>query len=361
MNKIYGAIAAGVIYAAGVAGCTNVSAKQDSKLEQMAVDSKQPTEAEVYTSKGNHEKVLYLKAQLTNVKKDGVVNPNEISTIETTVKRAEELANALKGDDAISKALQTEASAINADGKKTINDLYSSDQLKGYAIVVYQEQPGNSASSVRIFGVTEGDHMALEGKLAEQAAKLGFDANKAFAKRVTKDTWGYRRETKIDKPAIQRDLYDNVTWIETPEALTQYFVKNSIGGKELSNSTDSISEKRYNDGLAKGKILRVAVVYKMETREPTIKDDKSSAAPEKVDPKIAEGKTLLAEINAEDAKAKAAEAKAKADAEAKAKADAEAKAKAEAEVKAKKAKDRTDGFRDIDDEVEGDIRTFRKN
>lgn len=346
MNKIYGAIAAGVIYAAGVAGCTNVSAKQDSKLEQMAVDSKQPTEAEVYTSKGNHEKVLYLKAQLTNVKKDGVVNPNEISTIETTVKRAEELANALKGDDAISKALQTEASTINADGKKTINDLYSSDQLKGYAIVVYQEQPGNSASSVRIFGVTEGDHMALEGKLADHAGKLGFDANKAFAKRVTKDTWGYKRETKIDKPAIQRELYDSVVWAENPEALTQYFLKNAIGTKELSNSVDSISEKRYNDGLAKGKILRVAVVYKMETREPTIKDDKSSAAPAKVDAKMSEakagieaaGKALEAELKAEAEAKAAAEVKAVAEA----KAVEAARAKAAAVAKARKAKDLND-------------------
>ncbi len=355
MNKIYGAIAAGALYAASAIGCTSF-AKQDSKLEdKVAVQEvKAPTEQEVYSAKGNHEKVIYLREQLTNVKKDGVVNPNEISTIETTVKRAEELAKALKGDDVISKALQTEASAINTDGKKTVTDLYSSDQIKGYVVVVYQEQPGNSASSVRIFGVTEGDHMALEGKLADQAGKLGFDANKAFAKRVTKDTWGYKRETKIDTPELQRELYDNVTWIENPEALVQYFVKNAIGGKELSNSVDSISEKRYNDGLAKGKILRVAVVYKMETREPTIKDDKSSAAPAKVDDAAAKAKAaaetakgLEAELNAEAAKAKA-DAEAKAVAEAKAKADEAARAKAEAEAKAKKAKD----LNDIDTFVE---------
>jgi hypothetical protein len=338
MKGIYGAIATGVLYAASAIGCNSIAVK-DSKLEDKVAAVKQvQTEAEVYSSKGNHEKVLYLKAQLTNIKKDGVVNPNEISTIETTVRRAEELAKTLKEEDAISKALQTEASAINADGKKTINDLYNSDQLKGYAVVIYQEQPGNPASSVRIFGVIEGDHMALEGKLADHAAKLGFDANKAFAKRVTKDTWGYRRETKINNSTIQRELYDSVIWIENPEALSQYFLKNSSGGKELSNSVDSISEKRYNDAIANKKVLRVAVVYKMATLEPTVKDDKSSAAPAKVDGEAAKAKAGI------ESAAKVLEAELNAEAEAKTAAEvkAVAEAKAAAEAKAKKSKDLND-------------------
>lgn len=350
MKGIYGAIAAGALYAASAIGCSSITVK-DSKLEDKVAAVKQAqTEAEVYSSKGNHEKVVYLRNQLKAVKKDGVVNPNEISTIETTVKRAEELAKTLKGEDAISKALQTEASAINADGKKTITDLYNSEQLKGYAVVIYQEQPGNPASSVRIFGVTEGDHMALDGKLADHAAKLGFDANKAFSKRVTKDTWGYKRETKIDTPEMQRDLHDGVVWADNAEALPQYFLKNANGGKELSNSVDAFSEKRYNDALANKKILRVAVVYKMETLPP-VKGSKSSASPAKTSAAPAKTDDAAAKIKADIASAKAltaelaaAEAKAKAEADAKANEAARAKAAAEAkaEAEAKKAKDLND-------------------
>jgi hypothetical protein len=355
MKGIYGAIAAGVLYAASTVGCTSIAAKQDSKLEDKVCKvEKVQTEAEAYSAKGNHEKVLYLKEQLTNVKKDGVVNPNEISTIETSVARAEELAKALKGDDAISKALNAEAKELAAQGKQYITDLKNSNQLTAYAVIVWHEQPGNPASSVRVFGVYENDHMKLEGKLADHAKALGFDGQKAFAKRVTKDSWGYKRETSLDKPETQRELYDNVVWIDSPEKLAEFFPKREDGAKELSNSVDSISEKRYAEGLSKGKVIRAAVIYKMSTLEPTIKDekkdDKSGAAPSVPADEVAKAKAaveaakkLEAEVTAEAAKA-AAEKKA-----AEEKAAAEAKAKAEAEAKAKKAKDL------------GDIDTFVEN
>ncbi|MEM3154010.1 MAG: hypothetical protein QW165_00385 [Candidatus Woesearchaeota archaeon] len=335
MKGIYGAIAAGLIYAAGITGCVPI-AKKDSKLEDKVCTAKDD-----YACKGNQEKTVYLREQLNNVKKDGILNPDEISTIETTVARAEELAKAVTGEDIISKAVNAEATAIAKEGKKYIADLKNSNQLEAYAIVVWQEQPGNPASSIRVFGVYENDHMKLEGKLTEHAKELGFDANKAFAKRVTKDSWGYKRETKLDTPEKQRELYDSVTWIDNPEKLAKYFPAREDGTKELSNSVDSISERRYTEGLSKGKVIRAAVLYKMNTLEPTIKEDKKeSAAPSKAD---------------DSAKA---EAEAKAAAEKKAaeeKAAAEKRAAAEkkaAEEKAAAEKKKKKDLNDIDTFVE---------
>jgi len=357
MKGIYGAL-----LAAGLSvfnyGC---AVQKDSKLEQKAAVV-QKAEQDSYSAKGNQEKVVYLRDQLKAVKKDGVVNPNEISTIETTVARAEQVSKSLKGEDAISKAVKAEAESIAKDGNQYKTDLLNSKQLEVYAVVLYQEQPGNPASSVKAMGVNENDHMKLEGICAEQSTVLGFSAEKAFAKRSTKDSWGYSRDTKLGLSkedylrlskeeikaieARQQDFLGSVTWIENPEKLPQYFP-----GKKLSCSVDAdtFSEKRYNDALAKGKILRVGVQYVLRTLEPTKKEkkDKKTEAPKVEAPKAVEAPKI------DDAAAKAAAEKAKADSEARAAAErkaAEARATAEksAAEKAKKVKD----LGDIDTYVE---------
>lgn len=367
MNKIYGAIAAGALYAASALGCTNVAVKQDSQLEQK-VAVVQKAEQDSYSAKGNQEKVVYLRDQLKAVKKDNNVNPNEISTIETTVARAEQLSKSIKGEDAISKAVKAEADSIAKDGNQYKTALLDSNQLETYVVMVYHEEPGNEASSVKIFGVYENDHTKLEGKLAEQAKVLGFSAEKAFAKRATKDSWGYSRGTKLglskedrlrlSKEEIkkieerQQEFLDCTTWIDNPDKLTQYFPA-SKDGKQLSCSVDAdtFSEKRYTNALTAGQIRRVGVQTVMRTLEPVKKKDKKAEAPKAETPKAEVPKVEAPKVD--DAAAKAAAEKAKADAEAKATAErkaAEAKAASEksAAEKAKKTKD----LGDIDTYVE---------
>ena len=265
------ALVAGGIAVAVLGGCKSTPSELEVRADTYRTSRQ--TEQMTFEGKGITEKIEHIANTLTEIKKDGAVNPatkmyelDEILAVYEQKARLEKAKESLKGTDDISKAQLAKVDEQLNLANQYITELANSDRVTGYVILKIQEAPGMLPV---ISGLISNNHLQLQGTLATHAKDLGYSIEEALKKNqsVNGEGFGYSpgpvrsegkkqqiRDSSVDVP---RENWKN---------LAQFFPEvkdgDTVIGNELRNKAgERITAASFADMLATGKIIGVRVAY----------------------------------------------------------------------------------------------------
>ena len=220
---------------------------------------------------GAKEQLDAYKQRAEDYNKDKVINPCEVPGIIEDLRGIRSFKANLKDSDKVEAAMKTDLTGIEHKLKGYLGDLAKSDSVKAYVLVWRHRNPTNPNSSIRIFGMYENDHMAIDGKLAEHASALNipvYDLDStggALNRLQAGQAWGYKRETLLDSEERKREISDSVVFVPK-EKLEQ--VAELFHNKEIKNKVgERMTKETYMQHLKQGEIPLVALVYVLEPKE----------------------------------------------------------------------------------------------
>jgi hypothetical protein len=306
-------------------GCTPLPKKVDTvqtELDKKIADYEASVaqEESAYQGKGLFEKVKHLEEIRKQLHEDGVLNPardkysrDEVLEIFKQKGRIEALKDSAKESKEMTDRLNVLGTAYEGD----LAALAKSDQVSEYLIVVYKND------SVRVLGVTEGDHWKLKGTLEDHVNALGLNRDEAYKNSPSQagDQWGYKHgadlSQKIEELKRRTLPVPRAKWGEVAKYIsTHKFQDGTLVDVDV-----------YNAMLADKKVIDVRYLPLIGTKEGKAPEKKEGGKVDKPDDKAAAEKKAAEEKAA--AEKKAAEEKAAAEKKA-------AEEKAAAEKKKKK-------------------------
>ena len=238
-----------------------------------------------YNHSGKMEKVECIENVLLGYDKDSVINPSanptedEVLGTFTQKERIAKLRPALAESPELTARL---AKAEETAESYLIGLAGNKDQVKGYIVLVTQRK--NAGSSIRVYGLTENDHLPLEGTLAEQVTKLGLNRDEQLKKSPSAvgERFGYKSDTdlseKIGEIRAATAHVDKTKWGAVAGLIPASGLKTQSG--------DSISKAEYELMLKDGEVVDVRVIHLITAKQAAKKAEKKEES--KAEPSTSE-------------------------------------------------------------------------
>jgi len=260
------------VYALLAGGCASSEHRTAGKQER------------AYKHAGKMEKVECIENVLQAYNKDSVINPSANPTQDEVLGTFTQKERIAKLRPALAESPELTARLMVAErtAEGYLANLAGSDQVKGYIVLVTQRK--NAGSSIRVYGLTENDHLPLEGTLAEQVTKLGLNRDEQLKKSPSAigERFGYKPDTdlseKIGEIRAATAHVDKTKWGAVAGLIPASGLKTQSG--------DSISKAEYELMLKDGEVVDVRVIHLITAKQAAKKAEKKEES--KAEPSTSE-------------------------------------------------------------------------